>query len=86
MLDLRASFHITLSRDYFSSFVGKKESAIFMRNDGCCRAIVEGTVQIRMLDGMILHFNRCPLCYRFLKVIDLFGAVGIQGMQGDYRD
>lgn len=61
VFDSGASFHITPYRDYFSTFVGKKGSAILMRNDVCCRIMKEGTIQFHMFDGVIRTLT--DVCY-----------------------
>ena len=53
VLNSGVSFRMTPNKDYFSSFIGREGNSILMFNDARCRAMGEGTVRIRIFDGVI---------------------------------
>ena len=48
MLDLRASFHATTHRKYFSNYVQGGFGYVYLGDDKACKVVVKGKVLIKL--------------------------------------
>ena len=53
LLDTRATYHICLRREWFSSLEKLDSGVVIMENDAACQMVRIGTVRIKIFDGAV---------------------------------
>ena len=53
ILDFGCTFHMTLNRDWFSTYEPMHKGVVLMGNNASCKVVGIGTVRIRMFDGVV---------------------------------
>ena len=53
ILDLACSYHMTLNREWFDTYMSVNCGNVLTGNDASCKVIGIGTIKIRMFDGVV---------------------------------
>jgi len=79
MLDTRATYHVCLYKDRFSSFEGLDGCSVVMDDDRPYNMKGIGTVQIRMFDGIVRKLKKVRYKPQVKKNLSSVGALEALG-------